>query len=90
MLPQWKIDYYTRRQALIEAELALLNACLLAFVANPISSYQLSTGQTMQQVTRASLPSIQSWRDALERELFAILGYLNCDNGAAVYVRPGW
>ena len=90
MLPQWKIDYYTRRQAVIEAELALLNACLLAFVANPISQYSLSTGQTVQSVTRATLPSIQAWRDALEKELFEILGYLNGDNGAAVYVRPGF
>jgi hypothetical protein len=89
MLPQWKLDYYNRRAALITAELAALNACLLAFVGNPITSYQLSTGQTMQQVTRAGLPSIRAWRDDLERQLFDILGLLNCDS-SVVYVRPGF
>lgn len=89
MIPQWQIDYYNSRVAVIQAELALLNACLLAFIANPISQYSLNTGQTQQSVTRATLPSIRAWRDELERQLFEILGIINCDS-STVYVRPGF
>jgi hypothetical protein len=88
-LPQWKIDYYTARRLRLEADIALLDAALTAFIANPISSYQLNTGQTQQMVTRASLPSLRTWRDQLQDELFEILGYLNCDS-RTVYVRPGF
>jgi len=88
-LEQWQIDHYKRRQLAIEAELAALDACLLAFIANPTQSYSLNTGQTSQQVTRASLPALRAWRDGLHVELFDLLGALNA-SPRSLYVRPGF
>ncbi len=81
---------YQLERVRLETLLTNLDTCLDAFVANPVTSYMLNTGQTTQQVTKSNLGEIEAWRGRVFAQLMAILRMLNDVDGATVYVRPGF
>lgn len=89
-LPAYQVALYSTELARLQALLPQLDAAITAFMLNPITQYSLSTGQTQQTVTRASLPGLNAWRASVWSQILDISRLLNCDSGAVVYVRPGY
>jgi hypothetical protein len=79
--------YIQARIAATKAQIEAFEAAVLSFADSAQQSYRLDTGQSVVQVTRADLLTLNKTIDTLYSRLAGLEARLN---GASVTVQPGW
>jgi hypothetical protein len=79
--------YIQARITATKAQIEAYEAAILAFADGAQQSYRLDTGQSVVQVTRADLLTLNKTIDTLYSRLAGLESRLN---GTSVTVQPGW
>ena len=79
--------YIQARITATKAQIEAYEAAILAFADGAQQSYRLDTGQSVVQVTRADLATLNKTIDTLYSRLAGLEARLY---GSAVTVQPGW
>lgn len=72
----------------IEAAIRAARAAMLGLMTGAIQSYELSTGQTVQRVTKTNISQLKSQIDGLENDRLIARNKLK--GGGSSHVVPGW
>lgn len=91
MLPSVR-THHEQQLAAKQALLSAYNAAITA-LASGVQSYTINTGQTSQQVTRASLAQLTAYVRQLDRDIVDLLNLLDTtgETGSRVVIaRPGF
>ena len=80
--------YIDDRIERVKARILAYEDAIDAFLLHGVSQYTLTTGQTTQQVTRASLPSLEKMLQLCINDLAILDARKN--GGGASYVRGAW
>lgn len=81
-------DYLNARITAVKAQIEAYEAAILAITTGAVESYRIDTGQTVTNVTKLNISSIQSGLDLLLNRLATLEARLN--GSGSITITPGW